>query len=176
MSINGTVKLNPGCFGLNNSQSVKKNKNGSYQMVLGVFGTPNRAGAMVPKLSDEIIDNYNNREEMRRVMLFRSIGVDSIRGDAISTLMRNALSDTCGLISNVSVVTEPTRQVLVGNVELMGPKAMNLRSLLEDLEYNTVTVGHRLIVDGPRDDDGKHILKKLKTVDIVGFDVICNAV
>ena len=170
----GTVNSNPGCLGVNLAKQVKKSKDGSYKLVLSACGTKNRAGKFVDRLTKDHIDTFNSRPESQRVLVFRTLGMDSIHGNAIRPLMRNTVDDICGVIKHIEAVEVPGKQIILGEVKAVGPKAAIFISLLTEDPDNTVTVGHRFVVDDARTKSGHIDTSNTVITNIVGFDVVAS--
>lgn len=171
----GSTQTNPGCLGVNKVTDVKKTGKNTYRLNLGLYGVKNRAGQLIPALSERLIGDYNAKEDVHRIMTFKAIGSDSHRGDAVSTVMRRVMDDVCGVISNVSIHKTAHGQQLVGDVTVIGPKAKIFESYFDD-PCNVIHIGHRLITQAEQNGSGQYDPKKHKIVDIIGFDVIGNVV
>lgn len=126
-----------GCAAYNTATQLMKNFNGIdtiNNVRLGLAGVTSKAGKVIAKIGQDKIDSFNSRRVEDRKVYFKPDCTDAIIVPHLSIDSVFGGASQCGIIKHIRLESVKDRgldtQLLVGHLQLDGPKMRNLLSLI----------------------------------------------
>lgn len=163
-----------GCAGVNRVSDVKKNANGTHEVIIGVFGTTSINGDFVERIEPSVFEEYRARVTSPKGVLIERTSVNM----AIPRVTVFEIDHRHVCASMIDVKMEDNAegvQVMYGTILPIGPGAEELTAFLNERENGVLVFGHRTLCEKVR--KGSRVVKEILNHAIIAmFDITPPAV